>query len=311
MIEWYQVQHFPQGEPETFEIILDWITNRDQDPVPDRQLIHRKLSLGWRIRPALKRPYMPMDDPGLVDNNTAVEFYPVFGAPPPSGGSGEMLGTVTDRDTALPIEGALVTAEALTFGETFTYTTDMYGTYSASLCADWYDVKAEASGYVPSAEVRTSVYSGTQTIQDFALLPIVYPPNVVTLSGPGEGSVNTPYTFTATVEPVSTTLPLTFVWESNGQVPITHTGGLTDTVDFTWEFPGTQVITVTASNLVGEVSANHIITITTPIYQTYLPLMIKPAEPPFGSVPAPSSLDRGLQLGLLTIGIVGWRKRRG
>ena len=177
------------------------------------------------------------DEPGMFTNNTAVEFYPSFGAPPPSGDEGELLGTVTDRDTTLPIEGALVTA--VTTGQTFTYTTGLTGTYSASLCAGWYDVTAEASGYEPSDWIHTSVYSGTQTIQDFALEPLVYPPETVSLTGPVKDEIDTTYTFTATVTPITTTLPLTYTWQVDEQVPIVHTSGLTDTLSLAWEMPGT------------------------------------------------------------------------
>ena len=81
--------------------------------------------------------------------------------------------------------------------------------------------------------------------------------------------------FTALVEPNYTSLPLTYVWEADGQLPITHTSGLTDTVSFIWDLPGTQTITVTASNLANSVSAIYQITITTPTYTTYLPLAQK------------------------------------
>jgi hypothetical protein len=309
VIEWYQVEHFPQGDPETFEIILDLETNRIKiqyltvsDP--------SDVVVGVENSTGTEATQYAHNDPVLVANNMAVEFYPVFGPPPPSGGAGEMAGIVTDDATGLPIEGALVTAEAIITGQTFTNTTDLTGTYSASLCADWYDVKAEASGYIPSAEVRTSVYSGTQTIQDFALLPLVYPPTAVTLSGPGEGWVNTPYTFTATVEPISTSLPLTFIWQIDGQLPITHTSGLTDTINFSWDMPGTQLITVTTSNPADTVSASHVITITAPLHDIYLPLVIKSIDAALAPIPTTSLPGSGVLMGLVIIGVVSRRKRR-
>ena len=109
----------------------------------------------------------------MFTNNTAVEFYPWFGARPPYGAAGELMGTVMGNDTNLPIEGALVTAESISMGDSFTYTTDITGTYSASLCPDFYEMTAEAPGYQPN-EAYTPVYSGTQTIQDFALIPLAF-----------------------------------------------------------------------------------------------------------------------------------------
>jgi len=100
-------------------------------------------------------------------------------------------------------------------------------------------------------------------------------PTLVSILGPGEGVVGQPYTFTATVEPVSTTLPLTYTWQASGQTPVTHTGGLTDTVSFSWDMTGTQLVTVTASNISDSVSDSHVITITAPTYKFYLPTVFK------------------------------------
>ena len=259
VIEWYLVEHFPAGDPETFEIILDLDTNVIKIQyltVSDAT----DVVVGVENSTGTEATQYAHNDPVLVANNTAVAFYPVFGAPPPSGGAGEMAGTVTDEDTGLPIEGALVTATAYTLGEIFTYTTGLTGTYSASLCADWYDVTANAYGYEPGVEVRTTVYPGAQTIQDFALTPITL--TSVAITGPDEGWVSTPYTFTAAVEPISTSLPLTYTWQVDGQLPITHTAGLTDTATFNWDTPGMYTLTVNAANLHGAVSDTHTIAIT-------------------------------------------------
>jgi len=69
----------------------------------------------------------------------------------------------------------------------------------------------------------------------------------VVITGPMIGSINTPYTFTATIDPISTTLPVTYIWQAMGQdEPFTHTSGLSDSVSFMWVTSGTQMITVTA-----------------------------------------------------------------
>ena len=217
------------------------------------------------------------------------------------------MGTVTGNDTNLPIEGAMVNAKSISMGDIFTYTTDISGTYSASLCPDFYELTAEATGYIPG-EADTAVYSGTQTIQDFSLMPISYPPLEVSLAGQAEGWINTSYTFTATVEPISTTLPLTYTWQVDEQVPIVHTNGLTDTVDLTWDTPGTKVITVTAGNLAGSVMDTHTISITNPLYEIYLPLVSKAVQPPLS--PDITPLGGGVFLGLVTLGVMGWWRKR-
>jgi len=87
-------------------------------------------------------------------------------------------------------------------------------------------------------------------------------PTQVIVTGPGEGFVGESYLFTATVEPITTTLPLTYIWQAQGQLPVTNTSGLTDTSNVIWDMPGIQLITVTASNIGGSVSETHLITIT-------------------------------------------------
>jgi hypothetical protein len=173
-----------------------------------------------------------------------------------------------------------------------------------------------------STDLQPSVYSNTlfissnDPVQPLLFVPVTItvtaqiPPESATITGPEAGLVGENQEFTAWVEPISTTLPLTYVWEADGQVPITHTNGLTDTVNFIWDLPGTQLITVTVNNQASEVSATHIITITAPIYETYLPLVIKTVGTPLGSVPASSYPESGMLLGLVNVGIIGRWKRR-
>lgn len=92
-------------------------------------------------------------------------------------------------------------------------------------------------------------------IQDFS-------PNVVTILGPNEGTINDTYIFTAVVEPIITALPLTYTWQVNSQPPFTHTSGLTDTTSFKWDSPGVYRLNVSAENLWGVVTDTHSITIT-------------------------------------------------
>jgi PKD domain len=43
-------------------------------------------------------------------------------------------------------------------------------------------------------------------------------------------------------------MPITYVWQATGQLPVTNTGGIRDAVTFTWNAPGVQAVTVTAMN---------------------------------------------------------------
>jgi hypothetical protein len=84
--------------------------------------------------------------------------------------------------------------------------------------------------------------SATHTIQ------INVPPGGAVIEGPDSGLVGTSYTFTATTNPLTTTLPISYVWQTAGQPPITHTNGLTDTAAFSWNTPGQKTITLTVTN---------------------------------------------------------------
>ena len=92
----------------------------------------------------------------------------------------------------------------------------------------------------------------------------------VNLSGRTEGVTQIGYPFMATVDPMTTILPITYTWQSADQTPVIHTGdNLTDTVTFTWTMPGPKVITVTANNELGTATSTHLITLVAadlPIY---------------------------------------------
>ena len=87
----------------------------------------------------------------------------------------------------------------------------------------------------------------------------------VEISGPATGLVDIAATFTATVSPITPTLPVTYTWQATDQTVVTHTvHSVSDSVAFTWPVTGSKAITVTAVNPVGAVvSDTHAITITT------------------------------------------------
>ncbi len=103
-------------------------------------------------------------------------------------------------------------------------------------------------------------------------------PSEIILEGDTTGLINTTYSFTAVTSPTITTQPITYSWQATNQTPITQTGGLTDTISFSWPMTGTQIVTVTAVNSLGSVTTSHHITITTipttePKWQQYLPFI--------------------------------------
>ncbi len=107
-------------------------------------------------------------------------------------------------------------------------------------------------------------------------MPQTIAPENVVINGPMQGLIDTTYAFTATVSPISTTLPLTYTWNATGQTAVTHTlSSLTDVISFTWPVTGTQTISVNVSNAVGgPVSTTHTFAVTEP-WILYCPLVFK------------------------------------
>ena len=87
------------------------------------------------------------------------------------------------------------------------------------------------------------------------------------------GFINRTYTFTATVEPGTATMPITYTWS-----PVPHSGQGTAVVSYTWVSTGNHTIIATAGNMSGTasyiVSDNHVITIEE-LYSIYLPLTVR------------------------------------
>ena len=90
------------------------------------------------------------------------------------------------------------------------------------------------------------------------------------LAGPDSGLVDTTHQFTATASPLSAATPVTYVWQATGQIPVTHTVGLTDTTGFNWEMSGLKHITVTVSNDFGAITSTHVITLYTPVQTDFV-----------------------------------------
>lgn len=91
-------------------------------------------------------------------------------------------------------------------------------------------------------------------------------PSTVTISGPTQGELNTSYRFTATVSPISTTVPLTYSWSAtdHGVTSIVTTTNNV-TYPFSWSSPGVKQISVTVENLYGTVQGSTQITINAPV----------------------------------------------
>lgn len=167
VVEWYQVEHYPSGNPETFEIILDFDTNIITIQYLDVSDPSFAVS-GVENSTGTEATQYAYGDPALIADNTAVKFYPAFGTPPPLG---TLSGLITDSQSGDPIVDAWAFATAFTTGQTYSFQSDASGMYAGELCPDDYTVWADKDGYNPSLEEELSIQDGTQNVEDFALDP--------------------------------------------------------------------------------------------------------------------------------------------
>lgn len=172
VIEFYQVQHWGGGAPETFEFVFDTATGVItlqylEVSRPDWSTVGLEDAAG-----ADGLLYSYMDSAGLTDS-LAVAFYPIFGPPPadqePGGVWGALSGTVYLSGTTIPVPGAVVSAES--YLQTLTATADAAGRYLfPAVCADLYTLEAAALGYRAggSAEARLR-WAGDVAVNDLFL----------------------------------------------------------------------------------------------------------------------------------------------
>ena len=105
-----------------------------------------------------------------------------------------------------------------------------------------------------------------------------FPPTAVSLTGPLTGTTNTTYTFQASLQPLTTTLPVTYTWTSDEQTAVSRlVWNTNDNITYTWPLAGSKTITLTASNGLSQVTTTHTIMLTAPPADNkiYLPFITK------------------------------------
>ena len=82
----------------------------------------------------------------------------------------------------------------------------------------------------------------------------------MTVTGPSTTPLqpDTAYSFSASVTPVTATLPITYTWEATDHAPAIVSGGVTKSKDFSWSIGGSKHITVTADNGVEGAVTGHL-----------------------------------------------------
>lgn len=135
-------------------------------------------------------------------------------------------------------------------GNTTTY--DLHGLTLGAvyyLTISSYDAAGDESAVAPEVAYTASIAA---------------PPEALSIQGPSTGLSGNAYTFQATVSPATSSMPITFTWQTAEQL-VSHTGGLTDTAMLTWQQSGMQTITVTATNADGSVQQTQAFQVITPL----------------------------------------------
>ena len=246
----------------------------DGDNEPASWQVSRALDSGWVVTEIGFRHY---GQGTYVDDLVAVQDLDLPRAAPESMAiAGPSTGAVGSSYTFI----VAVTPPTATTPLTYTWqaTEQSPVTHTAGLS----DTAAFAWTTAGTKLVTVTATNEGGSITGTFAVNIVTPLEGVSIAGRTSGAVNVSYPFTANVTPLSATTPITYVWQATGYGPVTHTGGLSDTIAFAWETAGTKSITVTTTNRGGSVSDSHTIAITsdgtpTPTYTptaTSTPLLV-------------------------------------
>jgi uncharacterized repeat protein (TIGR01451 family) len=100
---------------------------------------------------------------------------------------------------------------------------------------------------------------------------VINPISSLDITGPLTATLNSTSFFNATVNPITATLPVTYVWRALGQLPVTQVTGVSATVSFAWNTMGAKPITVTAANAGGAITTTRWITISSVAGDSYEP----------------------------------------
>jgi hypothetical protein len=95
----------------------------------------------------------------------------------------------------------------------------------------------------------------------------------VSITGPNLVRVDEPQTYIASVDPVTTDVPITYVWQATDYLPFTVTGGLSNSTILTWTTIGMKEVSVIVYNMAGTASSVPLsVLVSRPVF---LPLVLK------------------------------------
>lgn len=140
---------------------------------------------------------------------------------------------------------------------------------------DHTDTNVLVNAQGPWSSLATGIYENTHIYTLMAMALTASPELILdgsSLAYPGE-----PLTFAAHFNPITATLPISYLWTATGQTPLTTPGGAHSTAGFTWPLTGTYTLTVTARTPEVTLTARRFIMLRHQWYTLYLPLIQKRA----------------------------------
>ncbi len=202
VIEFYQVEHWLNDDPETFEFVLDTQTGAILIQYLD---VSRPdfSTVGVENADGSDGLLYSYHNSGNITNSLAVAFYPVFGPPPadqdPLGVWGSLSGTVYLSGTAIPIPGAAVTAT--TYLRALTTTAGPAGRYQfADICADLYQLSAGGPDYYPGPTTPARLrWPDDVAVTDLYLAPKQANPSLSKTVSPSQVEYGQTLTYTLSV----------------------------------------------------------------------------------------------------------------
>ncbi len=142
------------------------------------------------------------------------------------------------------------------------------GQGTANATYQWSGVGAHAISVTTSncGGSKSDSHTITLSAQGSCTVPL----NGVSISGASSGEQSKVYTFTAALDPVNATAPITYVWSSDNLIG----GQGTASASYSWAQAGDYVIALSAANCGGGKSDTHAVKISAG-NKIYLPLVLK------------------------------------
>ncbi len=171
--------------------------------------------------------------------------------------------TASDDESGLK---AITLTAQLPDGESIPYTLSTFSTGTLFISSETFHfTKTQMAGLYTFTlrAIDLANNLGTSSPATVQVEPVVTPSGVA-ISGTIAGIVTLAHFFTATVEPISVTLPITYIWQTTDHaVQSFPVSGTRQVISFTWSTPGHKTVIVTTVNRLNvPLTATHTIAIS-------------------------------------------------